>query len=217
VNSPLTQVKTGTTVTISAYVNFVSIPDTVPVSVLSSVFLNGNLVHRSGLSTSLGRSDTGLLWEHSDFTPTDPGKYTIQVTVLAGGVRQTDSATFTAKQPQTKPSLNFDALRTYDDRGKKASKFRVGHRVVVSAHFNVKNAPSSGVVAQLTEILQTKNRGRWNGLGRPVKNRFDTTNGRHQYQFSFVPQTAYDALRIVIGLDVGGHKSQRSVTVQVDR
>jgi hypothetical protein len=69
----------------------------------------------------------------------------------------------------------------------------------------------------VSETLEIKSGSGWQALGRPVITSFDTTNGHHAFMFSFVPQSAYGSVRIVIDLTVAGQTRQRATVLQVVR
>jgi hypothetical protein len=205
--------------TLSAYVRFSRLPEGTHVNISTDVTLDGQIVHRSGLTTSLQSSDAIDVWQHSNFAPQRAGTYTFSATVLANGKQRQKSTTFASIAPPPVPrrlSFTFDSLRSLDSRGLQVAAVRPTERVFIDAHWVVRGS-SGNAPLLVTETLEYPAGGGWRALGSPLQNSFDTTNGPHDYRFTFVPGAAYNALRIVVDLTIGKGTQRRSVTVQIRR
>ena len=220
VRPPVSKVKVGTRLTVSVYVDFTSIPDNARISIVSEVSIDGQVVHRSGLTSTMNRSDAGDLWSHTGFTPDTIGKYAVVGIVTVNGQSKRATANLTVVKQVAPPpppvSFHFDTLRTVDSHGRPVSVVTVTQRVAVMATWTVRNLTGS-VPIWVTETLGYPTSNGWRPLGSPLQNSFDTSSGSHAFRFTFVPSTSYSSLRIVIGLTMGSNTQQRSVMIQLRR
>jgi hypothetical protein len=219
VHPPVSKVKVGSRVTLSIYVDFKSLPDNAQISIVSQVSLNGHVVHRSGLTSMMDRSDAGDLWSHTGFTPRAAGKYVFKGTVTVDKKSQNLSSSFAAVKQPAPPhpvSFQFTSLRALDARGRASTTFSTTDRVAIVAAWTVRNLSGSASVL-VTETLEYPTARGWRPLGRPLQNSFDTSTGSHSFRFTFVPSTSYNSLRIAIGITIGGKTQQRTLTIKLRR
>jgi hypothetical protein len=206
-------------VTLSIYVNFKSLPDNAQISIVSQVSLNGHIVHRAGLTSTMDRSDAGDLWSHTGFTPRATGKYVFSGTVTVNKKSRSVSTSFSVvKQTVTPPpvSFQFTDLRAVDSRGRSATTFSFSDRVAIVATWTVRNLSGTAPVL-ITETLEYPTAKGWRPLGQPLQNSFDTSSGSHSFRFTFVPSTSFSSLRIAIGITIGGKTQQRTYTIRLHR
>jgi hypothetical protein len=206
---------------VSVYANFTSLPNKARITMNVQVMLHGTVVRNSGVQGTIDRSDTGEVWQHASYRPEAAGTYTVIGTVSVGKVKKSVSATFQAAArpqpaatPVPPPTLVFTSLKVVNARQKPTATFFVGGRATVVTRWTAQNVRPRSVVV-IAQTLQYRAVTGWKPLGRPVQDVFDAASGSHFFQFSFVPQTSYNALRIVTSITMGSISRQRSVTIQV--
>lgn len=215
----VTKVTTGTAITLSIYVDFQFVPDAADLTVDFPLTLNGKVIHESGLTSTLRWSDTGDIWLHKTFTPQQSGTYDLSGIVTVGGQTAKASTSFEAVSPPSRPHpfwFTFNGLRSFDSRGQPVTRFAGTDRVSIVASWTAHNLSRPSPV-WVTETLEYPVGHSWRGLGQPLQNSFNTSNGPQSYQFTFVPGTAYSSLRIVIRLGIAGKRQQRLVTIQLHK
>jgi hypothetical protein len=125
----------------------------------------------------------------------------------------TATATDTAT-PTPSISFTFDRLQTFDG-SRQAQSFHVGARIRVKARYTVHNADGTAGMTLIRTYLYRRD-GSWHRIGHAVRERLDTSNGHHPYQFSFVPQP-YHTQRVQISLTIAGQTKQRSASFTVTK
>ncbi|MDQ2744800.1 MAG: hypothetical protein M3Z66_21245 [Chloroflexota bacterium] len=202
---------------VSLYANFASVPDNSQVTTTLDVTQNGQSVRRSGSLSKVDSGNTGDTWNHATFIPRVAGTYVLTGIVTVNGVTHRKSVSFTAsaRPVHTYPvSFTFSRLQSFGPNGRPATSFVVGKRVTLRAFFSVSNVANS-VPVTVANTLQDRVSNGWRPLGQPVQNGFAAANGSQTFTFSFVPLTAYSALRVAVGMTIAGRTRVRAVTIQV--
>jgi hypothetical protein len=216
-------VTVGAPIRLSVYVSFTARFQASRVVVATDVYYHGKIVYRAGSSED--RSGAGRLWDHWSFTPRQPGTYVLVARVRAGTHREVASATFGAVTKTRGLTFTFVRLETQDEKGHPSRIFARTERVFLVATITMRNAPRPVrvEVGQTLQYLTTSRRdatqrvpaGYWRQLGQRVESWFVTGNGTHPYTISFVPQTPYSALRMVVDVTISSRTQRRAAVFEV--
>jgi hypothetical protein len=207
----LGKVVAGTRIRLSVYAKFTALTPASHVVVAVNVYRAGKLVYRAGVTEN--RSYTGDLWDHWAYTPSQPGKYLVDGRITVNDRSQHLLTTFTAARAG-RVTFSFDRLDTVNGSGQPSHSFTRTDRVLIVAVVRVQNAYGS-VPASITQHLEYSTGSKWRALGLPVQSSFDTTNGRHAYTISFVPQSPYRMLRMVVDVTIASRTQSRAVAFEV--
>jgi hypothetical protein len=208
----LKKVPVETRIRLSLYATFQSLSPGTNVSVALRVSHAGHPVFRSGLTDV--RSGSGRLWDHWNFTPRSPGKYLVTGRLTVGRETEQVATSFTANLVPSVTTFTFKKLQSFDAQGHPATSFARTDRVRLVATFVVHHGAGT-VRVTATQQLEYSNGSAWVPLGQPVQNIFDVSNGRHHYTVSFVPQSPYSLLRMVITLRIDGKSQSKAVIIGV--
>lgn len=206
----------GSKFMLSVYIRFISIPDRSRVTIDGVLTESKRVLHRFGSSRVMNSSDTGDLWEHTSYVAAHSGIYTLTATVIVGKVKKSAVAYFTVAPASPHISFQFSSLRSLDQRGKASSVFGATQRVYITATWKVAGVPNAAPL-RVFEALQRPAGSGWKALGNPLENVFDTSDGTHSYQFTFVPGSAFSSMRIVVSVTIGHASGQRAIVIHVQR
>lgn len=213
--SALQQAALGQRTTLSAYIKLGTASPGNAITIVLVLTFNGRLLLRSTTAGIPPGDGTGEIWHHTDFVPQQAGAYSLSTRVEVNGTTvQTKATTFQVVRIPQPFVLRFSSLATLNAGRQRAQTFRRTDRVFVQAVWSETNTPA-GAEANIAEELQYPGAKGWQTLGQPLITTFDTADGSHAFTFSFVPQTQYRSLRVLLNLAVGRVTQSQAVVIAV--